>query len=134
MLCIYCALCCRFDSFGQNAIFLLGGQTLDVRPCALMLKSGDVLIMSKESRLCYHAVPRVLARSKDNDVEPWSFANDFHCRSPLVNCNDKIRTRCDYNWSLENSICEAVMDEKQWSIYQNYLQDSRININVRQVL
>lgn len=49
-----------FSSFGQSAIFLIGGPTTDIKPSAVFLKSGDIAVMSRESRLSYHAVPRIL--------------------------------------------------------------------------
>ncbi|VEN55051.1 unnamed protein product [Callosobruchus maculatus] len=55
-------------SLGQSAIFLLGGHTLDEKPIALLLRSGDIIIMSKESRLSYHAIPKILKA----DSEPWN--------------------------------------------------------------
>ncbi|XP_017778190.1 PREDICTED: DNA demethylase ALKBH1 [Nicrophorus vespilloides] len=59
-------------SFGSSAIFLLGGQTLDVKPTALMIRSGDVIIMSRDSRLSYHGVPRILEPS----VVTWEDSYD----------------------------------------------------------
>lgn len=47
-------------SFGQSAIFLVGGKSKQVRPQALLLHSGDVVIMAGESRLAYHGVPKIL--------------------------------------------------------------------------
>ena len=47
-------------SLGQSAVFLLGGQTLKEIPNALLLRGGDVMIMTKEARLAYHGVPRIL--------------------------------------------------------------------------
>ena len=47
-------------SLGLSAIFLIGGSTLAEKPTALLLKSGDVLVMAKESRTAYHALPKVL--------------------------------------------------------------------------
>ena len=38
-------------SFGNAALFLIGGQSKDIKPKAIALKSGDILIMSGESRL-----------------------------------------------------------------------------------
>ncbi|CAK8679963.1 nucleic acid dioxygenase ALKBH1-like [Clavelina lepadiformis] len=52
-------------SFGLPAIFLLGGQTKDTKPSAIMVRSGDVIVMSGPSRLAYHAVPRII----DDDVD-----------------------------------------------------------------
>ena len=48
-------------SFGQPAIFLLGGTSKSQRPHAMYLHSGDIVIMMKESRLAYHAVPRIVS-------------------------------------------------------------------------
>lgn len=47
-------------SFGQSAIFLIGGHTKDVRPTAVLLRSGDVVVMSGKSRLAYHGVPLIM--------------------------------------------------------------------------
>ena len=47
-------------SIGQSAIFLLGKETKTVQPTAIWLRSGDVLVMSGQSRRCYHGVPRVV--------------------------------------------------------------------------
>lgn len=55
-------------SFGQTAVFLIGGSSRNVRPTAMFLKSGDVVVMTGESRLAYHAVPLVLPRGDD---KPW---------------------------------------------------------------
>lgn len=52
------------SSFGQSAIFLLGGKTRDQAPLAMYLRSGDIMIMAGDSRLAYHAVPRILAPKK----------------------------------------------------------------------
>ena len=53
-------------SIGQSAVFLLGSTTRCTAPTALWLRSGDVMLMAGDSRLCYHGVPRVV---KDVD---WS--------------------------------------------------------------
>jgi len=47
-------------SFGNSVIFLIGGITRDIRPKALFVRSGDVVIMSGHSRYCFHGVARVI--------------------------------------------------------------------------
>lgn len=32
----------------------------EVEPTALLLRSGDIVVMGQEARACYHGVPRVL--------------------------------------------------------------------------
>ena len=40
-------------SYGNSALFLIGGKTKDVKPKAVVLRSGDIVVMSGESRLAY---------------------------------------------------------------------------------
>lgn len=108
-------------SFGQSAVFLIGGKTKEEEPTAIYLRSGDIVVMAKESRLCYHAVPRVF---KDK-VASWNlkFSEEDFMRSDKFFCDifDKI-------------LLENVKDNHFWQPFEEYLETSRININVRQVL
>ncbi|XP_030569192.1 nucleic acid dioxygenase ALKBH1 isoform X1 [Drosophila novamexicana] len=106
-------------SFGQTAIFLIGHNTLEEQPSALFLRSGDVLIMSRESRLCYHAIPRVMKSQK----EPW---NDF-LTIP------QWKSKETFNSSMNFELYDQVTDTCFWMKFNSYITDSRININVRQV-
>lgn len=90
-------------SFGQTAVFLIGGRTKDVRPTAMFLRSGDVVVMTGESRLAYHAVPLVLSREDD---APWCVA-------------------------VEECGVDGVVGD--WDAEARYLSNHRINLNVRQV-
>ncbi|BFZ07639.1 hypothetical protein BsWGS_10678 [Bradybaena similaris] len=55
-------------SFGQTAIFLLGGSTKSMKPVSVFLRSGDVCVMSGQCRLAYHAVPRILAPTSEEPL------------------------------------------------------------------
>ena len=65
-------------SLGNAAIFLIGGQTRDVDPVPLLLRSGDVVIMSGPAcRRAYHGVPRILEDSlplhlKSENIDDFS--------------------------------------------------------------
>ncbi|XP_011505640.1 PREDICTED: alkylated DNA repair protein alkB homolog 1 [Ceratosolen solmsi marchali] len=87
-------------SFGQAAIFLIGGLKQENSAHALFLRSGDVLVMSGNSRLKYHGVPKILI----DESKPWS--------------------------SMPNSS----INNEDWQKVNAYISDSRINVNVRQVL
>ena len=50
-------------SLGCSAIFLLGGPTKESRPTGFIVRSGDAVIMSGESRVCFHGVPRIIEGS-----------------------------------------------------------------------
>jgi len=53
-------------SFGQPAIFLVGGKTLDVTPSPYLLSDGSIAVMTKDVRLCYHAVPKIIIDPDQN--------------------------------------------------------------------
>ncbi|KAG5867078.1 hypothetical protein JTB14_034988 [Gonioctena quinquepunctata] len=97
-------------SFGQSAIFLMGGQTLEEKPTPIFLKSGDILVMSKDSRLSYHAVPKII----QTGCRPWKLIEDPQCENVI----DPM---------------PFLIDETIWKLFEDYLSHSRININVRQV-
>lgn len=109
-------------SFGQSAIFLLGGCDKSQEPSAILLNSGDVIVMSKEARLCYHAVPKILPATS----QPWSNVEKDNLNTIAYNePNFKyLHKELDIN-KITNEI---------WSPYEDYIKESRININVRQVL
>ena len=66
MQCIH--VCLSNCSFGQSAVFLIGGETKSVQPSALLLRSGDIVIMSGPSRTVFHGVPKVVSPSADTLV------------------------------------------------------------------
>lgn len=131
-------------SFGQTAIFLIGGPTKDEKPVAIFLKSGDIAVMSKESRLSYHAVPKIMktdvgwlnAPTENTETccasDETDNAVETHERLPkrrrLTVSTSEL---CD---SFSEDIWDFVVDPTQWQPYADYISDCRININVRQVL
>ncbi|EZA61237.1 Alkylated DNA repair protein alkB-like protein [Ooceraea biroi] len=92
-------------SFGQTAIFLIGGLKHEDSANALFLRSGDVVIMSGSSRLRYHGVPKILPASKT----PWDDNEPDSHESSMYNLED-------------------------WRKARDYIAEARINMNVRQVL
>jgi len=92
-------------SFGQTAIFLVGGLKQEDPSNAIFLRSGDVVIMSGSSRLRYHGVPRILTTSK----APWDDDCEDSRKNPAYNLDD-------------------------WHKARTYIAEARINMNVRQVL
>ncbi|KAK2104522.1 Nucleic acid dioxygenase alkbh1 [Saguinus oedipus] len=101
-------------SFGQSAIFLLGGLQRDETPTAMFMHSGDIMIMSGFSRLLNHAVPRVLPNPEGEGLP--------HCLEaplPAVLPRDSMIEPC----SVED-----------WQVCASYLKTARVNMTVRQVL
>ncbi|XP_055709870.1 nucleic acid dioxygenase ALKBH1 [Phlebotomus papatasi] len=103
-------------SFGQEAIFLIGGPSKDDPATPLRLHSGDVVVMSRESRLCYHAVPKILQGCEAS----WNaeMAHPEVLKNPLI----------------DQDLCEKCTQGDFWQPFDQYLSDCRINLNIRQVL
>lgn len=103
------------DSFGQSAIFLLGGLHRQDPPTAMYMHSGDVMVMSGQSRLLYHAVPRILSAPRGHGA----LETDGCCRPAS---------------SLQDSTVVEPVSEEDWAVCSRYIQSSRVNVTVRQVL
>ncbi|XP_040455548.1 nucleic acid dioxygenase ALKBH1 isoform X1 [Falco naumanni] len=101
-------------SFGQSSIFLLGGLRREEAPTAMFMHSGDIMVMSGFSRLLYHAVPRVLPNPEG---------------TALPSCLDQALA----SDLPVGSVVEHSSDE-DWQVCAKYLQSSRINMTIRQVL
>lgn len=77
-------------SVGCPAVFLMGSETRDAPPTALLLRSGDAVVLAGGARGCYHGVPRVFT---DEALPPtldcgegdpfWLFAQ--HMRGCRIN-------------------------------------------------
>ncbi|XP_041070215.1 nucleic acid dioxygenase ALKBH1 [Carcharodon carcharias] len=102
-------------SFGQSAVFLLGGLKRQDPPLPMFIHSGDIIIMSGKSRLFYHAVPRIVPNLEGRAIP---------------SCLEHTTTR--YNCSADTSYRQR--DEGDWEICAKYLQSSRVNMTVRQVV
>lgn len=50
-------------SVGCDAVFLIGGHTKAERPTALLLSSGDVMVMRADARLSFHGACAARART-----------------------------------------------------------------------
>ncbi|KAM9340776.1 nucleic acid dioxygenase ALKBH1 [Symphorus nematophorus] len=102
-------------SFGQSAIFLLGGTCRQDPPTAMFMHSGDMMLMSGQSRLLYHAVPRILPPPQG------------HPASELEGCAPPSSL-------LDSSTVVQPVSGEDWAVCSRYIQSSRVNMTVRQVL
>jgi len=128
----------KSSSFGQRAIFLIGGETKEIAPIPLILESGDVVVMSGKSRLSYHGVPKVTK----SITEPWLSSN-----SDISNDTDsdatatKKRKLDDDEVNCCCEVCDmcsrfdATFEPCVWSDFlEKYISRCRVNLNIRQVL
>ncbi|KAJ8289011.1 hypothetical protein COCON_G00016700 [Conger conger] len=101
-------------SFGQSAVFLLGGAKREDPGTPMFMHSGDIMVMSGPSRLLYHAVPCIMAAPPEAPMPP----------ALLRGLDQDTPTDC---------LAQSVKEE-DWAVCARYIQTSRINMTVRQVL
>ena len=85
-------------SFGHSCVFLVGGPSRETAPTPILLRSGDVLVLSGEARRVFHGVPRIIEGSLPSsllELDPelvhistleWSLCHDF-LQSSRINMN-----------------------------------------------
>ena len=106
---------------GCAAIFLIGGPTRDTEPIPILLRSGDLLIMSGPCRRAYHG-PSVRFRTTEGTHRV------LHSGVPRV-----FEGTCPSHL-MNHSTCNLDQGGKEdWQPYAEYLTGARINVNVRQV-
>lgn len=93
-------------SLGRSGIFILGGKTKLEKTTSFLLRSGDAVVMSGESRVCYHGVPCILS--------------------------DEVEKHLTHDGTQELSM-ENWKDCPQFSDVIDYLSKNRVNMNSRQV-
>ena len=95
-------------SLGSPCVFLLGGDDRDEKPSALLLRSGDAVVLARESRRRFHGVPRIFT-AQENAVD---------ARGELL------------------AAPEEVSDPARWPEYPEvarYVAGGRVNISVRDI-
>jgi DNA alkylation damage repair protein AlkB len=147
-------------SLGCSAIFLLGGRTKSTPPTGFLLRSGDAVIMSEESRVCFHGIPRIIEgswperRRKRRKKEKESEESKENVESSADSASSSFFPEA---WTPEQSLadlpCTVLPDgtrEITWpscltssnlplpspsSLLPTFrfLRSSRLNLNVRQV-
>lgn len=52
-------------------VFLLGGRTKETAPMAILIRSGDVIMMHGETRYAFHSVPRMIENTTPGMHSDW---------------------------------------------------------------
>lgn len=88
-------------SLGNACVFVIGADTRDVEPLPVLLRSGDVLVMTGPSRGAFHGVPKIIEGTLPDHLK--------------------------WNASPPDS------NPGEWEPMGRYMEQTRINVNVRQV-
>jgi len=126
-------------SFGRDAVFVIGGETLDTPPTPLYLRSGDLVVLWKEARLAYHGVPKICDEtSLPVLIEGMSEEEEEMDRLPQIvkdelESGEKLRNNPFKFIDKDNKTPKELKFDGAKTFYEHYLKFTRININIRQV-
>ncbi|XP_063039748.1 nucleic acid dioxygenase ALKBH1 isoform X2 [Engraulis encrasicolus] len=113
-------------SFGQAAVFLLGGTRREDPATPMFMRSGDIMVMSGDSRLLYHAVPCIVPAPADQPLPTCLMQQQQQQQqSPLQ--------ATDFQQPNHSSMLQEVPQE-DWELCSRFLHTARVNMTVRQVL
>lgn len=133
-------------SFGCTGVFLLGGCTKEETPIPLLLQSGDCLIMGGSRRLAVHGVPAHIPNTCPSSLftsQPEKDEPDTECSSLHNDIGvSPARTSCQTAMELQGG--PPLLDKRGWpashpeirkeeEIFRQWIQQCRLNINVRQI-
>lgn len=95
---------------------LLGGLTKDDPATAILLRSGDTVLLSNHSRLCYHGVSRIFDCPYTSNYRRESGRKRGKCSDAClpICCENKSVSRKSTDHSLTGSDCYHNMDDFLW--------------------
>jgi len=126
-------------SLGPPCIFLLGGHSKDESPAAVLLRSGDVLILGGLSRLKYHGVPKVFVSEGPPayllpSTAGWDPIHRSGCPCFLTEPGGERGAEGEGRGSGSEVCCACgLVDDQEVRRALKVLSCARININLRQV-
>jgi hypothetical protein len=150
-------------SIGCSAIFLIGGRNRSTKPTPILVRSGDAVIMSGESRYSYHGIPLILpmdfeplhdcAEDSDKEKEASTSCAPSETKRQqtlenvtglLLFANNRRDTgksgdaetgveRAAKGENYGGEMEDKVKDNEEEDHILRYLCQARININARQV-
>jgi alkylated DNA repair protein alkB family protein 1 len=114
-------------SLGAPGIFLLGGRSREDVPTAILLRAGDCMILSGNSRGYFHGVPSVLSNELVDDSACCGCpVEETHCLFPELNESGTLISNAD----IDNPSI-PLLDEMRFA--DALLSTVRMNISIRRV-
>jgi alkylated DNA repair protein alkB family protein 1 len=115
-------------SLGLPAVFLLGGKKKTDEPVIpILVRPGDVMILSGDSRMNYHGMARVLPADVGLPAVPENLA----VRKSFQLTSQSVLSAIDRG---DEPFTDVTVRQSDRIALADYLRDNRINVNIRQVL
>lgn len=114
-------------SLGAPGIFLLGGNTKEDAPTAILLRAGDCMVLSGKSRRYFHGVPTILDYDYDSSIDTNVSMNHNDWQSMEIFPELK-------GSGLNDKEERGVPSREELSFMKAFLSTVRMNLSIRQIL
>ena len=116
-------------SLGAPGVFLLGRDSREEMPTAILLKAGDCMVLSGESRGYFHGVPTILEYDEEND------SNDLESKGNVIfsELNDEGLLMGSGTMSSDKGTQGYVPTQDELNFAAAFLTTVRMNMSIRQV-
>ncbi|KAL7463763.1 hypothetical protein ACHAXS_004117 [Conticribra weissflogii] len=118
-------------SLGAPGIFLLGGESREDKPTAILLRAGDCMVLGSKSRGYFHGVPTILEPSGLEDNDLGSAHNESH-RPIFSELHYDCDRGIDSDYAEEFGI-DVTATEDELRFAKAFLCTVRMNLSIRQV-
>ena len=119
-------------SLGCTGVYLLGGRTRDAAPVPVLLRSGDIAILSGDARLAFHGGAQVFS----DTAPPERFASTTGAAlaaAPPDIPPSAATYLTDAAYGAYGHPGGAPGDATEETAFRDFVASRRLNINVRQV-
>lgn len=114
---------------------MLGGPTKATKPITMFVRSGDVIVMEGPARLSYHAVPKVFTGTCDFNSRLWELSADGNPSEVFGDSSEAGEVdESDLFKPPHTNVMRTFVKNIDLNFHHEYLDKSRINMNIRQVL
>jgi len=118
-------------SLGCPAIFLIGGGSKDVVPTAVLLRSGDAVVLGGHARRSYHGVPRILPYMEREE----SLGGTEHEKKESLGGTEHEKKESLGGTEHEKKSLDALgsngIGQESLKLFAEYMTMCRINVSVR---
>ena len=121
-------------SLGAPGVFLLGRESREEFPFAILLQTGDCMVLSGKSRGYFHGVPTILEYDDDdnndavvvNDSEESAMSSQFNLLFPELSDEGLLV-------SGEGTMIDSLPSQVELKFAAAFLSSVRMNMSIRQV-
>eukprot|EP00986_Skeletonema_menzelii_P019127 scaffold27065_cov150-Skeletonema_menzelii.AAC.8 len=116
-------------SLGAPGVFLLGRESREVLPTAILLQAGDCMVLSGKSRGYFHGIPTILEYDDDND----RISHDSEKNVLFPELSDEGLLVDDTGGASSENNRDYVPTQVELKFAEAFLSTVRMNMSIRQV-